>query len=225
MLSRVRLLPVVIFVASLILTLKAGSIWVEFGNIEGGIEVQTARAQETPQLDPQVKKSDEEKANKKRGSPVSTQPGDKGQEENIDPLEFSRSEILILQELSQRRKALDRRERQITRREGLLQAAELKLVTKQGELKKIRQDIKSLLGAADEKEKARLQNLVKIYESMKPKDAARIFNELDMTVLMGVVAKMSVRKVAMIISAMEVKKARVVTRELAEQKKPFSLPK
>ena len=156
---------------------------------------------------------------------MSTQPGDKGRDENIDPLEFSRSEILILQELSQRRKTLDRRERQIARREGLLQAAELKLVTKQGELKKIRQEIKSLLGAADEKEKARLRNLVKIYESMKPKDAARIFNELDMTVLMGVVAKMSVRKVAMIISAMEVKKARVVTRELAEQKKPFSLPK
>ena len=225
MLSRIRLLPVLIFVATLILTLKAGSIWVEFGDIEGGIEIQTARAQEKPQRDPQVKKSDEEKANKKKEAPVSTRPGDKAKEENIDPLEFSRSEILILQELSQRRKTLDRRERQIARREGLLQAAELKLVTKQGELKKIRQEIKSLLGAADEKEKARLRNLVKIYESMKPKDAARIFNELDMTVLMGVVAKMSVRKVAMIISAMEVKKARVVTRELAEQKKPFSLPK
>ncbi len=225
MLSRVRLLPVFIFVATLILTLKAGSIWVEFGDIEGGIEVQTALAQETTQLDPQVKKSGEKKTKKGEESPVPNQPGEKGQEENIDPLEFSRSEILILQELSQRRKTLDRRERQITRREGLLQAAELKLVTKQGELKKIRQDIKSLLGAADEKEKARLRNLVKIYESMKPKDAARIFNELDMTVLMGVVAKMSVRKVAMIISAMEVKKARVVTRELAEQKKPFSLPK
>ena len=60
-------------------------------------------------------------------------------------------------------------------------------------MKKIREDIKSLLGTVDEKEKSRLRNLVKIYESMKPKDAARIFNELDMTVLMGVVAKMSVR--------------------------------
>jgi len=223
--SRVRLLPAFIFFATLILTLKAGSIWIELGDIEGGIEVQTARAQEATQLDPKVNESDKKKTDKKNVVPVSTQPGDKGREENIDPLEFSRSEILILQELSQRRKTLDRRERQIARREGLLQAAELKLVTKQGELKKIRQEIKSLLGAADEKEKARLRNLVKIYESMKPKDAARIFNELDMTVLMGVVAKMSVRKVAMIISAMEVKKARVVTRELAEQKKPFSLPK
>ena len=118
MLSRVRLLPVLIFVASLMLTLKAGSIWVEFGNIEGGIELQTARAQETPQLDPQVKKSDEEKANKKRAPAVSTQPVDEGQEENIDPLEFSRSEILILQELSQRRKALDRRQRQMCIRDS-----------------------------------------------------------------------------------------------------------
>ena len=155
---------------------------------------------------------------KKEKQKVSAKSAGKNQEKDFTPLEFSRSEVLILQELSKRRKVLDLREQQINRREGLLQAAELKLVTKQGELKKIREDIKSLLGTVDEKEKSRLRNLVKIYESMKPKDAARIFNELDMTVLMGVVAKMSVRKVAMIISAMEVKKARAVTRELAEQK-------
>ena len=103
--------------------------------------------------------------------------------------------------------------------EGLLKAAEQQIVSKQSELKKIRQEIKSLLGTADKQEKQRLQNLVKIYENMKPKDAARIFNELEMRFLLGVMGKMKVRKVAPIIAAMEVKKARAVTRELAEQKK------
>ena len=219
--SRFRLLPIFICIAIIMLTLKAGSIWFEIGKLEGGIEVQTAHAQETPQAGPTLSEQKDEKKEKQK---VSAKSAGKNQEKDFTPLEFSRSEVLILQELSKRRKVLDLREQQINRREGLLQAAELKLVTKQGELKKIREDIKSLLGTVDEKEKSRLRNLVKIYESMKPKDAARIFNELDMTVLMGVVAKMSVRKVAMIISAMEVKKARAVTRELAEQKKPLSLP-
>ena len=129
-----------------------------------------------------------------------------------------------MQELAERRKALDLRERQIVRREGLLKAAAQQLVSKQNELKKIRQEIKSLLGAVDKQEKNRLQNLVKIYENMKPKDAARIFDDLDMTVLLGVVGQMKVRKVAPIIASMEVKKARAITRELAEQQKKPKMP-
>ncbi len=220
MLRRVRLLPVFIFFAALMLTLKLGNVWMGLGELDSSVEVKTAQAQENAQPTD--------------GAPAPA-PGNAGEEAPVasteeginltDPQEFSRSEILILQELAERRKALDLRERQIVRREGLLKAAEQQLVSKQSELKKIRQEIKTLLGTADKQEKQRLQNLVKIYENMKPKDAARIFNELEMQVLLGVVGKMKVRKVAPIIASMEVKKTRAITRELAEQQKKPKLPR
>jgi flagellar motility protein MotE (MotC chaperone) len=219
MLRRVRLLPIFIFFAGLMLTLKLGSVWFGIAKLDSGVEVKTAQAQEkqSPPLGGPPAQD---------GKSVQTPTASTDEGINLtDPQEFSRSEVLILQELAERRKALDLRERQIVRREGLLKAAAQQLVSKQNELKQIRQEIKSLLGAVDKQEKDRLQNLVKIYENMKPKDAARIFNELDMVVLLGVVGQMKVRKVAPIIASMEVKKARTITRELAEQQKKPTMPK
>ena len=220
MFRHLRLLPVFIFFLVLMLTLKLGDIWTGVGELEGSVEVKTAQAQEKPPS-PDGAPADAQEGVAKAGTVASTEEGIKLE----NPQEFSRSEVLILQELAERRKALDLRERQIVRREGLLKAAEQQIVSKQSELKKIRQDIKSLLGTADKQEKQRLQNLVKIYESMKPKDAARIFNELEIQFLLGVVAKMKIRKVAQIIASMEVKKARAITRELAEQQKKPKLPR
>lgn len=220
MFRNLRLLPVFIFFLVLMLTLKLGDIWTGVGELEGSVEVKTAQAQEKPPS-PDGAPADAQEGVAKAGPVASTEEGIKLE----NPQEFSRSEVLILQELAERRKALDLRERQIVRREGLLKAAEQQIVSKQSELKKIRQDIKSLLGTADKQEKQRLQNLVKIYESMKPKDAARIFNELEIQFLLGVVAKMKIRKVAQIIASMEVKKARAITRELGEQQKKPKLPR
>ena len=72
----------------------------------------------------------------------------------------------------------------------------------------------------DEEEK-RIKSLVKIYEGMKAKDAARIFNTLDMDILVRVMAGMSERKLSPILASMEPDRARSVTILLAEQK---SLP-
>src|SRR3546814_4430099 len=57
-----------------------------------------------------------------------------------------------------------------------------------------------------------MQSLVKIYESMKPKDAARIFEELDMEVLLEVVERMKERKTAPILAEMNPERAKTVTR-------------
>ena len=56
------------------------------------------------------------------------------------------------------------------------------------------EEIQDLLKQQSEEEKARIASLVKIYEGMKPKDAARIFNTLDTDILLDVVGKMSERK-------------------------------
>ncbi len=56
---------------------------------------------------------------------------------------------------------------------------------------------------------------MKVYEGMKPRDAATIFNDLDMNVLLGVVDRMKDRKAAPVLAAMQPDKARELTTKLA----------
>jgi flagellar motility protein MotE (MotC chaperone) len=56
---------------------------------------------------------------------------------------------------------------------------------------------------------------VKLYASMKPRDAAKIFDDLDTPVLLEVVDRMNERKAAPILAAMQPDRAREVTEKLA----------
>ena len=89
--SRFRLLPIFICIATIMLTLKAGSIWFEIGKLEGGIEVQTAHAQETPQAGPTFQSR---KMKKKRNKRYRQNQQEKSRK-RFHSLEFSRSEVLI----------------------------------------------------------------------------------------------------------------------------------
>lgn len=133
-------------------------------------------------------------------------------------MEFSQERMQIFSELSARRETLDQRERQLAQREALLKAAEHQFDSKLTELEALRAEINALLNQQSEEEKSRLQSLVKIYEGMKAKDAARIFNTLEVPVLLAVVGQMSERKSAPILAAMEPERARHLTILLAEQK-------
>ncbi len=136
-------------------------------------------------------------------------------------LELSEVRMELFQDLTARRKKIEERERELSVREALLKAAEQELSQKYDELVSLRTEIKDLLVVQTEEEEKRTASLVKIYEGMKPKDAARIFNTLDLDVLLNVVSKMSERKSAPILASMEPERARTVTIMLMEQK---SLP-
>lgn len=125
----------------------------------------------------------------------------------------------MFEDLSERRKELKEQEKKLQVREALLKAAEQELDRKYQELTKIREEIKALLEKHSEEEEKRIESLVKIYEGMKPKDAARIFDTLDIDVLVSVMSKMSERRVAPILAAMNPERARTVTIMLAEEKK------
>ncbi len=130
----------------------------------------------------------------------------------------------MFEDLAKRRKDLDSKEKELAMREALLKAAQAELEQKTNELTGIRQDIEELLKKQTEEEDKRIASLVKIYEGMKAKDAARIFDTLEMDVLLQVVTKMSERKTAPIIAAMDAQRARNLTIMLAEQNKLPSIP-
>jgi flagellar motility protein MotE (MotC chaperone) len=76
-----------------------------------------------------------------------------------------------------------------------------------------------VLAQYNEKQDSQIKSLVKIYESMKPEEAAAIFNEMEMPILLDVIGKMSERKVALVLAGMNPKRARDVTQELADKRK------
>ncbi|MCK4946730.1 MAG: hypothetical protein KAS59_10805 [Alphaproteobacteria bacterium] len=137
---------------------------------------------------------------------------------------FSAAELEVLQSLSKRRDELDKREKKIGQQEALLRAAEGEVDRKVAELNKIRSELEELLNRQQTIQDERIDSLVKIYGNMKPKLAARIFDTLEMEVMLSVISKMSERKSSPILANMDPEKARQVTIQLAEQRKLPSLP-
>ncbi|MBO6543416.1 MAG: hypothetical protein JJ939_03725 [Alphaproteobacteria bacterium] len=115
----------------------------------------------------------------------------------------SAAEQNLLRSLGERRKELDAREREIQLQGRLLEASERRIQSRIEELKEIEARVEQLFGVQEEEQEQQLTSLVTMYESMKPKDAARILGQLDMDVLLQVVRRMSERKMAPILAAMD----------------------
>ena len=133
--------------------------------------------------------------------------------------ECSDVEIDLLRTLSKRREELDVWAKDAQNKENVLKAAELKIDNKLSELKALKEEVTNLLNEYNDKENIKIKSLVKIYESMKPKDAAQIFERLDMPVLLQVIDHMKEVKVAPILANVNPQRAKEITIEFANQKR------
>jgi flagellar motility protein MotE (MotC chaperone) len=131
------------------------------------------------------------------------------------PPPVSAAERQLLEDLRARRLTLEAREQEFAAREATLAAAERRLSQRVEELATMQARLEALDRAAREREEANWNNLVRIYENMRPREAARIFNELEMPVLLEVVARMKQRSAAPILAGMEPDRAQKLTTELA----------
>jgi flagellar motility protein MotE (MotC chaperone) len=136
----------------------------------------------------------------------------------VDPLSMTPAEVELLQQLAERRAELDRRAAELRQREVVLQAAETRVDEKIAKLAALEKEIGGLVDKQSDEDAARVKSLVKIYETMKPHDAARIFEQLDMPVLLNVVEHMKERNAAPILAGMDPARARAVTLALAERR-------
>ena len=224
--SKIRILPLTIFSAFLLLSVKVGDIWQGVDGLVSGVSVAEAEAQQDPRFSDtpveepqQLAQAAEEApaeqpaAAQEMSAPEETASNDKAGLD--DPTLFTQAEIDLLQQLADRREELEARDQELNMREGLLQAAETRINRKLAEMQEFKQTIEGLIKSYDEQQAKKMQSLVKIYENMKPKDAARIFEELDMDTLLLVAESMKERKLAAVMSKMNPGKAKDVTEELA----------
>ncbi|MCC3860817.1 MotE family protein [Pseudemcibacter aquimaris] len=138
---------------------------------------------------------------------------------NANGMPYTGQEIEMLQRLAERREELDQRERDMEVREKLLIATENNIDDKIERLKNIEAQIRTLVEQHDAQEQAQIQSLVQTYTAMKPKDAANIFNTLDMEILIAIIEQMNPKKVADVLAKMNTASANQITVELATRKK------
>jgi flagellar motility protein MotE (MotC chaperone) len=136
-------------------------------------------------------------------------------EENQPPV--SASERAILERLQSRRQELDARAREIEIRESLLKEAEKRITTKVDEMKTFEAKAASENAQKAEAENARFKGIVTMYEGMKPKDAAKVFDRLEMAVLLQIASQIAPRKMSDILGLMQPDAAERLTVELARR--------
>ena len=95
-------------------------------------------------------------------------------------------------------------------------AVEKRLASRVDELTALQHRLEGLETLRKDRDDQNWRGLVKMYEAMKPRDAALIFNDLDLPVLLPVLDRMKEAKAAPILSAMTPDRARLVTGELAQ---------
>ena len=133
----------------------------------------------------------------------------------------SDTEKAVLERLSDRRAELDALENQIKQREAVVAAAEMRLNERVEELKALEAQINALVERKKAADDEQFKGLVSMYETMKPKDAAAIFNQLSDEVLYRVAIAMNPRKMAPVLAAMTTTRAQQLTTLLAaEQAEP-----
>ena len=209
--SSFRLLPLMIFFCVLMLSVRIGALWRAFSSSHGDapsvLSVAALQAQ-APETNDDVPLS--QVARHAAMQVASELP--------VQDKSFSQSELEILQKLAKRREELDIRERTLEQKVGVLKAAEAQIDAKIVKLKELERTISDLVGVYNEQERDRMNNLVKIYSTMKPKEAARLFNEMEMSLLVRVFEKMKESKSAPILALMDSAKATALTAELANKK-------
>ncbi|MEW6450807.1 MAG: flagellar protein FlbB [Pseudomonadota bacterium] len=157
----------------------------------------------------------------KPAEPAAEKPGPKnpppdpgGTKVNLEQKIVSPSERAILERLQDRRNELDARARELEMRENLLKSAEKKLETQSAE-QKAAVEAKGSAKNKDEVAETRFKSVVTMYETMKPKEAAKIFDRLDIRVLIEVASQMKPQIMAAVLAQMSPEAAEKLTVEMA----------
>lgn len=230
--SPLRIFPLLIVVAFLSMGIRVGEIFTGVSEMPGAAFAEDTEkpAEKMESDEDKAAENQEEQAMEEAADMPAMDVSDKAKDEIIwrdasdSDIDLSSVKMEVYEDLAERRKQLQQQEKSLATREALLRAAEQELERKYQELDNIRTEIMTLLNQQSEEEKQRITSLVKIYEGMKAKEAARIFDTLDLDILVAVAGQMSERKLSAVLAAMDPERARTLTIMMAEQKTLPTLP-
>ncbi len=202
MIGKVKILPVLIVAASAGLAFKINNIAIGVDNMVAPVVAQENMSEEN-----NMNNGEEPNVVANTAPPRNT----------TDPLMMSRAELDLLQDLVNRREELNARDAQISVRERLLETTERRIDGKIAQLEDLEVRISALVETYEANENEQMGSIVKVYETMKPKDAARIFERLSMSIQLDVAIRMKESKMALIMAQMSNEAAELLTSELAHR--------
>lgn len=239
----IRLIPIVVFAAAALFVLKGIGLVTQGGYVLVG--TQSTLAQSAPVTDttgnaPKLTEADAsaaDRASEALFSDTGSGPDAQTMQDAVpvsqngadEKIELSSTkgagstEQAVLERLSARRAELDLLESQLNERLALVQAAEARLSEKISGLAALEARISALVEEKKGLDNAQFVGLVGMYETMKPKDAAAIFDQLSMDVLLRVATSMNPRKMAPVLAAMNTARAQELTVRMAAQEAEPSL--
>jgi flagellar motility protein MotE (MotC chaperone) len=138
-----------------------------------------------------------------------------GMDQMLGAAGVTQTEQLVLERLTDRRTALEQYEQELAMRAALVDAAEKRIDERTTTLAALEAQISALVDQRQELETGQFAGIVAMYDAMKPKDAAKIFNNLEMNVLLRVAKTMSPRKMAPILAEMDAARAQELTVQMA----------
>lgn len=204
---RVRLIPVLLILAAVGLSFRAGAVWDALTAGDGPPSAAgSAAAQDAEPVAPSLGDTGEQ------GTPLELDDSDVPIIDGSD--DMHPTELRLANSLAQRRAELDDRERELEQREAMLEVVEDRLTDRQRELESIRDEIARLIERYDQAEDEESARLQRVYANMKPKRAAAIFNDMELDTILSVIRGMSERRLAPILESMDPEKAIIVTQEI-----------
>lgn len=214
--ENIRVLPVLILAAGFLFFLKSADLWTSIQQELVGIDV--ALAVEPAAEDEGHGTEEDEEQDAAAAALETYEQWRAGEDDNYldtSGMGLSLAEIQVLESLSERREELDQRASELNMRERLIEAVERRTEERIEELRSLEAHVMDLLLQRDEDEEAQMASLVSVYETMRPKDAATIFEDLDTGILVGVASRMRNARLAPILAEMEPESARDLTILLA----------
>jgi flagellar motility protein MotE (MotC chaperone) len=125
------------------------------------------------------------------------------------------NEAGVLARLGDRREELDAREAELDMRLALIEAAEQRVDARTSALEELEARIAAMVEEKKGLEEAQFVAIVTMYETMKARDAAAIFDQLEMPVMLRVARAINPRKMAPILAEMDPLRARDLTSNMA----------
>ena len=242
----IRLLPIVILTATMLLGMKGISILSGHHGALSGVEVARAQVDEPDVAADSESDMTEDALEREAAEPMpdmplnsdqatarqdgaeelveelpgtfqadATRSSDAPNDQNRVDLSTQTSRETLFERLGERRALMDAREQDLRVREQLLEAAERRLGERLEELAALEERVTAVAQAEEDRQTEEIARLVQVYSAMRAKDAAAIFDLLDLPILMEVANAMNPRKMADILGEMNPESARQLTIALA----------
>jgi flagellar motility protein MotE (MotC chaperone) len=226
----IRVIPVVLVAVAGLAVLKVAGLVIDGGYVFDYQPQSTTRSwaqetfnfpggktQDTSDITGSVEAKKEEPAKPIVAAPEVAKPPDGAAMLPDQGQPVSASERAILERLQARRQELEARAREIDIRESLLKAAEKRIESRVEEVKGVEARIVTATDQKKDADAARFKGIVTMYEAMKPKDAAKVFDRLEMSVLYEIASQIAPRKMSDIMGVMSPEAAERLTVELARR--------